>query len=59
METIESRICAGRSPDPSDVRDYEVGRLWEDRPHKMAMELTNPNCDNRVLKPRPNYFYLQ
>jgi hypothetical protein len=25
---IESSICADGSPDPSDVSDYEVGRLW-------------------------------
>jgi hypothetical protein len=27
-QTIESSICADGSPDPSDVCDYEVERLW-------------------------------
>jgi hypothetical protein len=25
---MESSICADGSPDPSDVNDTEVGRLW-------------------------------
>ena len=39
------------SRDPSDVGDSEVGRVFENRPHKNARELTNPNWDKRGFSP--------